>query len=130
MQIIIDGQKIPVTPRVTQDVLITLKNIARTLRWGISYDTKKEIIYINSKNSLPPIETTDRISTGSDAVTSTESTRLVGKIICLDPGHGGSDPGAVGPTGTMEKENNLAIALMLAYILQKKRRRCDPDPGY
>ncbi len=37
------------------------------------------------------------------------------KIIVLDPGHGGEDPGAVGPRGTMEKE----IVLSLAQGLQK-----------
>ena len=49
----------------------------------------------------------------------TESHRLVGKIICLDPGHGGSDPGAIGPTGTQEKDNTLAIALLLCDKLEK-----------
>ena len=37
------------------------------------------------------------------------------KIIVLDPGHGGEDPGAIGPRGTMEKE----IVLSLAQGLQK-----------
>ena len=37
--------------------------------------------------------------------------RLV--IIALDPGHGGEDPGAVGPTGLREKDVVLAIALQL-----------------
>ncbi len=34
-------------------------------------------------------------------------------LICIDPGHGGKDPGAVGPTGLTEKEVNLDIALRL-----------------
>jgi N-acetylmuramoyl-L-alanine amidase len=34
-------------------------------------------------------------------------------IIALDPGHGGEDPGAVGPTGLREKDVVLAIALKL-----------------
>jgi len=33
--------------------------------------------------------------------------------IVLDPGHGGSDPGAVAPDGTKEKDLNLAQALTL-----------------
>ncbi len=40
--------------------------------------------------------------------------------ICLDPGHGGKEDGAVGPTGITEKEINLAIALKLQKILNKK----------
>ena len=37
--------------------------------------------------------------------------RLV--IVALDPGHGGEDPGASGPTGLREKDVVLAIALQL-----------------
>jgi N-acetylmuramoyl-L-alanine amidase len=34
-------------------------------------------------------------------------------IVALDPGHGGEDPGAVGPAGTKEKDVVLQIALQL-----------------
>ena len=34
-------------------------------------------------------------------------------VVALDPGHGGEDPGAVGPTGLREKDVVLAIALAL-----------------
>jgi len=34
-------------------------------------------------------------------------------IVALDPGHGGEDPGAVGPTGLREKDVVLAVALQL-----------------
>jgi N-acetylmuramoyl-L-alanine amidase len=37
--------------------------------------------------------------------------RLV--IVALDPGHGGEDPGAIGPSGLREKEVVLSIALQL-----------------
>jgi len=37
--------------------------------------------------------------------------RLV--VVALDPGHGGEDPGAIGPTGLREKDVVLAIALQL-----------------
>lgn len=36
---------------------------------------------------------------------------LLGATVVLDPGHGGDEPGAVGPAGTREKDVNLAIAL-------------------
>jgi N-acetylmuramoyl-L-alanine amidase len=35
---------------------------------------------------------------------------IAGAHVVLDPGHGGEEPGAVGPSGTTEKEVNLAIA--------------------
>ena len=34
-------------------------------------------------------------------------------IVALDPGHGGEDPGAIGPSGTREKDVVLQIALRL-----------------
>ncbi|MBN8508949.1 MAG: N-acetylmuramoyl-L-alanine amidase, partial [Burkholderiales bacterium] len=34
-------------------------------------------------------------------------------IVALDPGHGGEDPGAIGPAGTREKDVVLQIALQL-----------------
>lgn len=45
---------------------------------------------------------------------------LKGKIIAIDPGHGGSDPGAVGKGRTMEKNANLAVAQKLATHLKQK----------
>ena len=39
------------------------------------------------------------------------SDRLI--IVALDPGHGGEDPGAIGPGGTREKDVVLQIALQL-----------------
>ena len=43
-------------------------------------------------------------------------------IVALDPGHGGEDPGAVGPTGLREKDVVLAVALAL-------RERLNNLPG-
>lgn len=39
--------------------------------------------------------------------------------IAIDPGHGGNDPGAQGPTGIREKDVTLAVAHKLAPILSK-----------
>ncbi len=44
---------------------------------------------------------------------------LAGKTIVGDPGHGGADTGAIGPSGTYEKTNTLAIALYLNDILKQ-----------
>jgi N-acetylmuramoyl-L-alanine amidase len=46
-------------------------------------------------------------------------TGLAGKKIILDPGHGGHDPGAIGPTGLKEKDVNLGTALLLKKELEK-----------
>lgn len=51
----------------------------------------------------------------NDAFTSPD---LAGKRIAIDPGHGGPDTGAVGPTGLTEKEVNLSISLTLRERLE------------
>ncbi len=43
-----------------------------------------------------------------------------GITVVIDPGHGGTDPGKVGVNGTLEKDINLSISLMLGEILQDK----------
>ncbi len=43
----------------------------------------------------------------------------VKKKVCIDAGHGGTDPGAVGPNGTKEKDVALQIALLARDALQR-----------
>jgi N-acetylmuramoyl-L-alanine amidase len=43
-------------------------------------------------------------------------------IVAIDPGHGGEDPGATGPSGTHEKDVVLSVALRL-------RERINAQPG-
>lgn len=45
---------------------------------------------------------------------------IAGKVITIDPGHGGSDPGAIGPTGLMEKNVTLPISMKLKKALEAK----------
>ena len=44
---------------------------------------------------------------------------LKSKIIVIDPGHGGSDSGAIGPNKTQEKMITLAIAQKVQALLEK-----------
>ncbi|KYZ75231.1 hypothetical protein AXX12_13785 [Anaerosporomusa subterranea] len=44
---------------------------------------------------------------------------LANKVIVIDPGHGGSDPGAIGLGGLQEKTANLAVAMQTKALLQK-----------
>ena len=48
---------------------------------------------------------------------------LKGKIIAIDAGHGGGDPGAIGVTGTAEKEINLILAKKMKILLEETGAR-------
>lgn len=41
-------------------------------------------------------------------------------LVVIDPGHGGKDPGAIGATGTKEKDLTLDVALRLNKFLRNK----------
>ncbi len=131
MLIYIDGQKLPINPRTTRDTVTTLKTIAKNQSWGLFFDSAKESIYINTKSSEPPNPASKGRSDDEP-----ESARLAGITICLDPGHGGSDPGAIGPSGTMEKDNTLAITFLLRDLLENHganvflTREADEDVAY
>jgi len=49
----------------------------------------------------------------------TPGPEITGKrVVIIDPGHGGKDPGAIGPTGLREKDVTLGIALYLEKLLE------------
>ena len=62
-----------------------------------------------------------------------ENFKPTDKVIVIDPGHGGSDTGAVGPHGVKEKDVALAVALKTEKILKAQgmkvvmTRRTDID---
>jgi len=62
-----------------------------------------------AKTPPPPAPAPPAAATQPDGVD-----RMI--IIALDPGHGGEDPGAIGPGGTREKD----VVLQLAYLLRER----------
>lgn len=62
------------------------------------------------RRQSPPTRRSERKATGET------------KIVVLDPGHGGSEFGAVGPSGLQEKEVTLDLARRLRQELQKDGR--------
>lgn len=67
---------------------------------------------------LPPLQTP--APTAPPTIAKGKIDRLI--VVALDPGHGGEDPGAVGPSGLREKDVVLAVALQL-------RDRINARPG-
>jgi N-acetylmuramoyl-L-alanine amidase len=42
------------------------------------------------------------------------------RVVIIDPGHGGRDPGKVGPNGLMEKDVTLMVSQRLATVLRER----------
>ena len=60
------------------------------------------------------------VQTPCAEVATVSGTPVSGAHVVLDPGHGGDEPGAVGPNGLAERDLNLAIALRAAEILRSQ----------
>ena len=74
------------------------------------------------------IETADApVATGIRA-RAPKSDKLI--IIALDPGHGGEDPGAIGPSGTREKDIVLRIARLLRDRINASSAAGSPMRAY
>ncbi len=58
----------------------------------------------------------------------TATERLI--IVALDPGHGGEDPGAVGPAGTREKDVVLSVGKLLQARINQTRVNGNPMRAY
>ena len=43
------------------------------------------------------------------------------KIVVIDPGHGGEDPGAIGPKKTMEKDIVLKVGMKVVHLLNQNK---------
>lgn len=98
------------TQQITGGVKLTLKLTRSSDLWGydVTYDTEnnRTLVYLRH----PP---TRSVTPGKP---------LEGVTILLDPGHGGSDPGALGvagETGPAESEINLAAAWAVKYRLEQ-----------
>jgi N-acetylmuramoyl-L-alanine amidase len=61
----------------------------------------------------PPKQTTPPTAAQKDRIN-----RLI--VVAIDPGHGGEDPGAIGPSGLKEKDVVLQVALQLRDKLNAK----------
>lgn len=64
-------------------------------------------VLIMFNNKLGKLVTSDEIET-------------VEKVIVIDAGHGGSDPGKIGVSGALEKDINLEIAKRIKILLEGK----------
>ncbi|MCS7250325.1 MAG: N-acetylmuramoyl-L-alanine amidase [candidate division WOR-3 bacterium] len=75
--------------------------------FGIKFYLKKECdVRLNKEKNKVVLKFLPRLKQGI-------------KLVVLDPGHGGKDPGAIGKMGTKEKDLNLKIAKKIKKYLEK-----------
>lgn len=108
---------------IKEIVPVQLAQMAQ-LSFKLRGDISSRKIFTDNKAREILVSLATKPSVPADVLRSLESERrkwLIDTIV-LDPGHGGRDPGAVGPGGTFEKDITLAIA---KYV--KKRLEDESD---
>ena len=101
-----DWEQIPPSPGVNSPAVQYIFNLKKNQQWG--YKLGYEGTTLKLKLRHPP--KLDR----------SRRKPLSGVKILLDPGHGGKELGAVGPTGLPEKDVNLTVSKLLRSELLKR----------
>ncbi len=79
--------------------------------------TSSEVLNVSNSNDI--LITLHNKIFANDKEKVAKSERWNFDVIVIDAGHGGKDYGAIGISGTREKEINLAIALKLGKLIEK-----------
>ncbi|MFD3158455.1 N-acetylmuramoyl-L-alanine amidase [Haloimpatiens sp. FM7330] len=132
--------KSPSIPKVT---ITSISDITKTVQQGSTYRLPSTVTATMSDNSQRTVNITWNTSVVNTSKTGTyvyegtvynygrkvrltltvtpkESKPDDGKIVfCIDPGHGGYDTGAIGPTGIREKDVTLPVGLKVGQILSQ-----------
>lgn len=120
------------------------ENLYADVQYAITFfpDSTRSSLYWNKKNRtisfIPSVSKTKKttvspksksiVETGEVSAKNTLANdnlnRVVEKIkiVVIDPGHGGKDPGAIGSTGTFEKDVVLKIGLAMRDALREKSK--------
>jgi N-acetylmuramoyl-L-alanine amidase len=105
-------EKMPAKPTFYNNtVMIPIRYVAESLGMSVSWDGKTDSVYVSTTGNIPE----EFIDLRRDDV---ENGLLTNKIIIVDPGHGGSDPGAVAGN-IKEKDLNLQVAKILTDMLKE-----------
>jgi len=118
------AQKAPSTVRVTADIDFTkvesyrVYHIFDPFRVVIDiYPRKAPAAEVGPPPKNGPVQPPDPLASGYTMI---RQLGLGVKTIVLDPGHGGTDPGCLGKSGSREKDVTLDVALALKKMLVEK----------
>ncbi|HEY3314927.1 MAG TPA: N-acetylmuramoyl-L-alanine amidase [Bacillota bacterium] len=91
--------------------------LVRTISWSQSSASPPSVDLTIESPSMLDYQVTPGAD-GKQLVFTLTPASIAGKLVVVDPGHGGPDPGARGPKGTLEKDIDLAISLYLRDSLE------------
>lgn len=110
-------------PRVAQDPLLALQlqneddPLAAVLENLAQNSPEVPVPSVNGQ-TLPPVAKPTPAPSPAPSLPRGTASRPI--LIALDPGHGGEDPGAIGPGGTREKDVVLSIARRLKRLIDSQ----------
>lgn len=106
-------EKMPAQPTLVQDtIMIPLRYTAEALGAVVTWDGKNNTVTVSTTGEIQmpqPVQPEEQNTEEPDEY-------LKNKVIVLDPGHGGKDPGAVAGK-IYEKDLNLQVAMILKELL-------------
>ena len=106
----------------TVDPSVSAANAPSSSTSGTTHAKNSHAKRLNSTNTKPdliqPTGTPQPMRDGQSTLTRALGLKI-GRIV-IDPGHGGHDTGTIGPTGLMEKDLCLDVALRLGKIIQQR----------
>lgn len=109
-------------PKEIQNKLPVGDGILKSVRAGqFSFDTVRIVLDLETMDDFNAYILDDPTKLVID-VTAKKPEKMVPtrRVVVLDPGHGGHDPGAVGKKGLQEKDVVLDVALKIKEILSKE----------
>lgn len=104
-----------IAQRLSDDALA--RGAQQAAKAAVAPDPLGELIALQARKASAPRPAAPPPATAAAPAPKPEATatdRLI--IIALDPGHGGEDPGAIGPNGTREKD----VVLQIAHRLRER----------
>jgi N-acetylmuramoyl-L-alanine amidase len=120
-----DSKSIRLVLDLTKSVSSEVFKLAPTPNGEYGHRLVIDLAHSNSSGSEKRTLTQAHSSTSASSPKSSvtrDASQYVGKgdvIVAIDAGHGGEDPGSIGPHGRYEKNVTLAIAKKLAHDLNK-----------
>lgn len=91
-----------------------IRTIYEFLKDNVKMEIFMSIIFLTSVTAIAC--NMDKMAEKESEITTER--KLNGKVVVIDAGHGGTDPGKIGVNGANEKDVNLSIAKVLQKVLQ------------